>query len=119
MSDKLTMKVEQEQTTKYNLLEQCRENSQRYIIATIFEENKGNWIKKREIETQYLLLWSLRDIDDNIKLTKKELIERATYVPGDLQRDLRLFHDKFSKYGLEKKKIEGELVYRWIPIDIN
>jgi hypothetical protein len=131
MSDELTMEVEQttaveqtiaveqEQTAKYNLLEQCRKNSQKYLVATIFEENKGKWIKKREIEKIYSLKWSLRDIDDNIKLTKKELIERANYVPGDIQRDLRLFHDKFTKYGLEKKKIEGELVYRWLPINID
>ena len=105
----------------YSLLDNCKKGTQKYILATIFEENKNKIIKKREIEKQLVLRYSLRNIEEQESLTKQELIKRAEYVPGDIQRDLRLFYDKFKKYGLKKidKDYETELSYIWIPIDMD
>lgn len=117
MSDKST-KLE-----TYSLLDNCKKGTQKYILAEIFTEKKGEWITKREVEKQLVLRWSLRDIDDETKFTKKYMISRATYVPGDIQRDLRLFYDTFNKYGLKKKEknklLNIELSYMWNPITID
>ena len=107
----------------YSLLDNCKKGTQKYILAKIFTEKKGEWITKREVEKQLVLRWSLRDIDDDTKFTKNEMISRATYVPGDIQRDLRLFYDKFNKYGLKKieknKSSNIELSYIWNPINMD
>ena len=107
----------------YSLLDNCKKGTQKYILAEIFTEKKGEWITKREVEKQLVLRWSLRDIDDEIKFTKNYMISRATYVPGDIQRDLRLFYNTFKKYGLIKiekdKLLNIELSYKWNPITID
>lgn len=105
---------------EYSLLDNCKKGTQKYILAEIFTEKKGEWITKREIEKQFVFRWSLRDIDNDTKFTKNEIISRALYVPGDIQRDLRLFHDKFKKYGLKKKEknqsSNQEVSYKWESI---
>jgi len=107
----------------YSLLDNCKKGTQKYILAQIFTENQNKCITKREVEKQLVLRWSLRHIDDDTKFTKNEMISRATYVPGDIQRDLRLFYDKFNKYGLKKieknKSSNIELSYIWNPINID
>lgn len=107
----------------YNLLDNCKKDTQIYILAQIFTENQNKVITKREIEKQLALRWSLRDIDDDAKLTKDEIISKARNVPGDIQRNLRLFYNKFSKYGLEKiekkKSSNKELSYIWKPINMD
>ena len=107
----------------YSLLNNCKKGKQKYILAQIFTENQNKLITKRDVEKQLVLRWSLKDIDDNTKFTKNEMISRATYVPGDIQRNLRLFHDKFNKYGLKKieknKSSNIELSYIWDPINID
>ena len=104
----------------YSLLDNCKKGTQKYILAEIFTEKKDEWITKREVEKQLVFRWSLRDIDVDTKFTKNEIISRALYVPGDIQRDLRLFFEKFNKYGLkkiEKNKLTNiELSYKWEPI---
>ena len=74
-------------------------NTQRYILASIFEENRGKWLLKRDIEKYQGLRWSFKNIDElylkNIT-TIKQLIEIAGAVPGDLQRNLRLFYDHLN-----------------------
>lgn len=108
---------------KFNLLENCKKKTQKYILAEIFTKNQEKWITKREVEKQMVLNWCLREIDDNTKLTKNEIIDSATYVPGDIQRDLRLFFEKFEKYGMEKKEKDKssntELSYKWTPISMH
>jgi len=112
-------------TTSVCLLELVKtKNSQKYILAQIFNKNKGIWLPKREVEKQLVLLWSFRNITDNDIKTysnKDELISHVAYVPGDIQRDLRLFYDMFRKYGLEKKEKSTTdiLSYRWNPINKN
>jgi hypothetical protein len=106
----------------YSLLDNCKKETQTYILAQIFTENQNKRITKREVEKQLVLRCSLRDIDDNTKITKNEMISRATYVPGDIQRNLRSFYKKFNKYGLKKieknKSSNIELSYIWEPINM-
>lgn len=112
---------------KFNLVKNTKSNTQLCIIAEIFEENIGKKIAKREIETKYCLIWTLREIDNNIKLNKNELLNKLLnkkiYVPGDIQRQVKTFYKKFHKYGLKKieKKIsnDNEIYYIWEPINMN
>jgi len=123
MSNVTSAILKQKIKPKYNLLDNTKKKTQKNILANIFESNKGIQIPKREIEKQLVLQWSLRYIDDNTKLNKTEILKIAEYVPGDIQRDVRLFYDKFKKYGLEKiqkdKSINNELSYLWKPIDMD
>jgi hypothetical protein len=107
------------QEDKVSLKEYTRKGTQKGILALIFEDNIGEWLTKREVEKQLVLRWSFRNLNDIREFNDfNDLIKNAEHVPGDIQRDLRLFFDKFSKYGLEKKEKSKEngLSYRWNPI---
>ena len=108
---------------RYNLLDKCNPGTQTYIIAEIFSDNINKIITKREIETLYSLRWVFRDISSETRYTKDEFIRNATSIPGDVQRNLRTFYDKFNKYGLEKiEKSESssrEVCYIWNPISMD
>ena len=106
-----------------NILDLLSKTKQNYYLGCIFHNNIGKWKTKRQIEKEFALNVSLRNITlENIKELSSidELIRKAEYVPGDIQRDLRKFYEKFKKYGLQKKEKEKntELSYRWVPIDI-
>jgi len=108
---------------QYSLLDNCKKGTQKYILAEIFTENKHKPITKREVEKQLVLRWCFRDVNGDIKLTKDEMICKATNVPGDIQRDLRLFYNTFNKYGLKKieknKSSNSKLSYIWDPITVD
>jgi hypothetical protein len=106
---------------KVNLLDYLKKGTQKYILGEIFNEQQGNLIFKRNIEKYQGLRWSLRKLSDiDIKSISSidELISQAEDVPGDLQRNIRLFYDTFRKYGMEKKEKDedGPLSYKWNPI---
>jgi hypothetical protein len=115
-------------TTEFvNLLKLIRKpTSQVGILATIFESKRGKWLKKRDIEKEYSFRWALRKYEYNELHFRniEELIENADEIPGDIQRNLRLFYTNFKKYGLEQReKVKGNgkeegtpLMYRWNPI---
>ena len=104
----------------YNLLENCKKGTQNYTIAQILIENKNKPITKGYLETQFALRWCSRDVSPEKKYTKEEFINEAQYIPGDVQRIVRLFYEKFNNYGLEKieknKSDNGEIIYIWNPI---
>lgn len=106
---------------QFNILAHCKPGTQKYILAQIFSENRNEWITKREVEKQMVLRWALRNIDIKKYDSVNSLINDADSVPGDIQRDLRLFYDKFKNYGLIKrdknKEAKIELSYKWSPID--
>ena len=106
---------------KISLTEMIKPKTQKYILGEIFEKNKYRWLTKREVEKQLAYRWSFKDINDDISNinTIDELIEKANLVPGDLQRNIRLFYEKFRKYGLEKKEkdLNCDISYKWNPID--
>jgi len=100
-----------------------RIGNQNRILATIFEKNRGEWLKKRDIDTKFTLRVMLKSYEPNeIPSNVEELEENADPPPGDPQRDLRTFYTKFKKYGLEQReKVNGKeegtpLMYRWNPI---
>ena len=104
------------------LTEKMQSGTQNHILATIFEKNKGQWLSKREIEKQWVLRWSFRKLDDIKKcIDFEDLIKKSDNVPGDIQRTLRSFYDRYSKFGLEKENKNNEnnknVLYRWNPIN--
>ena len=107
----------------YSLVDNCNKGTQKYILAQIFTKNKNKCISKREIEKLYSLEWSLRDISPEKKYTKEEFINMAKEIPGDVQRNLRLFYEKFNKYGLKKieknKSENSKISYIWEPITMD
>lgn len=115
---------------KYNLLDNNKKNSQLYLIAQIFTDNIEKWIGKRYIEKQYCIRWMFKNIKDNdinncSKVDDILNLNNLVNAPGDLQRNLRTFYDKFKHYGLKKKEKNNqdnkEIEYMWEPIeyDIN
>jgi hypothetical protein len=40
----------------------------------------------------------------------------ATYLPGDLQRQVRTFYDKFNKYGLQRIELDKKVKEKSIPL---
>lgn len=114
---------------KFNLIDEIREGTQDYTIAEIFTENRNKPISKGNLETLFALRWAFRGVSPEKKCTIKEVINAAQYIPGvqyipgDVQRIVRLFYNKFNKYGLEKieksESSDGEIYYKWNPIDVD
>lgn len=104
---------------KFNILELgINPHSQKYILATIFHIHKGRPLTKREIEKEYSLRVSMKDIKFPATFENIEsLLEKCQQIPGDVQRDLRLFHDKYTRYGLEKSGERTNTTYCWNPIN--
>tara|TARA_B110000971_G_C19969068_1_gene481654 strand:- start:136 stop:894 length:759 start_codon:yes stop_codon:yes gene_type:complete len=102
----------------YNLIELTKEGTQLRIIAEIFETRVNENISKRDIEKIYSLTYSLQHIDFKSISTIKELISQAKYIPGDVQRQVRTFHENYKQYGLQridKSKNNKDLMYKWVP----
>ena len=101
---------------KVNLLSYCKKDSQIRIIAKIFHNNENIPLKKRDIEKEYVFRVMFKNIDcsnmNNINISYKQLL----CPPGDVQRDLRLFFDRFKRYGLEKNGTRENIVYTWKPL---
>jgi hypothetical protein len=106
-----------ESKEKYSLIENTRDGTQNRIIAEIFNKNIGIPLSKREIEKEYGLKISCKNIDFSKINSLDELIEKSELLPGDLQRDIRIFYNKFSKYGLEKKGKGKNMKYTWNPVN--
>ena len=109
------------QPIKYNILKDGPgKKTQNYIIAKIFEENKDKWIEKSLIETTFALKWLMKDVSVDKSYTQEELIQNGR-IPGDVQRQIRIFNDQYQKYGLERKEEEEPktVYYKWSPIDTN
>lgn len=107
----------------YSLIENTREGTQNRIIAEIFERNVGVSLTKRDIEREYSLKWLFRNVEFPLHCESiDDLIqtENLGQIPGDVQRMLRTFHDKFKNYGLERAEndVDGRriLTYTWNPI---
>ena len=123
-----------EQDPLVNLTEMTNEGTQKRTIADLFERNRNIWISKRFIETNFTLTTSLNHVDfmnivnsvthSTITGTNEEfnesflsrLIETCAHVPGDVQRQLRTFHNDFCRYGLRKRGTGSNIEYCWVPI---
>ena len=100
----------------FNLVEMTKEGTQLRTIAVIFENNISNPISKRDIEKEYTARTMATKITFPVTFTSmEELVATLDYAPGDVQRQLRTFHDKFKRYGLVREG-EGETIkYIWTP----
>lgn len=94
-------------SNNFNIIEvlynTIKNDSNHKLIFEIFLKNPYKKLKKREIEKRFGLKVALRNIDMTKIKNMDDIIEQAEYLPGDLQRDLRIFYDKYSKYGLIKE----------------
>lgn len=99
-------------------------NSQMDIIVNIFHNNIDIKLHKREIEKLYSLEFGLKQDITNERLKNEPIIIKSIdeimnlfdKIPGDVQRQLRTFHDKFKNYGLIKLEEGSEIYYIWSPI---
>ena len=101
----------------FSLIKHTKPNTQMRIIAEIFENNKNIPISKKELENQFGIRYIAKNIKYPIHLTcVEDLIGAVEALPGDLQRTIRTFYDKFKDYGVSQT---GELVsitYTYSPI---
>ena len=95
-----------------------RDGSQNHIIATIFEKNPDTPLGKRYIEREYALQFAFKDVTDEQIASissKKDLFAIASDIPGDVQRVLRNFFDKYNRYGIVRNGERGSLTYIYTP----
>jgi len=102
---------------RYSMTENTKEKSQKRAIADIFENAIGKSLPKREVEKLYGFKVALESLDNSKSYTKSEIIELSNYLPGDLQRDIRIFYDTFKDYGLSKDGTGKNITYTWNPIE--
>ena len=103
-----------------NLIEETQPDSQNRILAKIFQENKGKPLAKRIIERNFVLMYSFQDVEFPITFdTIKEILDKVENIPGDVQRVLRKFYDKFKSKGLLKEGEGPSITYTWNPILIS
>jgi len=100
----------------FNLVEDTKEGTQVRTIADIFERNIGVPISKRDIEKEYTARTMAAKISFPLTLTtKEELVATLEKAPGDVQRQLRTFHDSYERYGLLREGTGKKILYTWNP----
>ena len=86
----------------HTLLSTTRENTQHRCLLNIFHRIGFDIrIPKRQLEKELGLFHAFKDviISETIPITitsLQQLIDLAGLLPGDLQRSLRTFHDKYN-----------------------
>jgi len=92
------------------LLTSCRPNTQIHILLSIFNQIGYNTvIPKRQLEKRLGLAFCFSGVQFGEGITIhnfNDLLAMATYLPGDLQRQVRTFYDKYHKYGLQRIETE-------------
>jgi hypothetical protein len=98
-----------------------RSGTQIYSIATILEDSPNVWIPASNINTMYSLRWILNQLLDNglstdiVELTTLNITDLDILLPGDVQRQLRSFHDAHGHHGVEQKFIGSSPYYKYDP----
>jgi hypothetical protein len=76
-------------------------------------------ISKRELEKKHGLFVSFSHLQYPITFTSlNEVIAQANYLPGDLQRDIRTFYDKYKSFGLKKVGKTKNIKFYWENISL-
>lgn len=129
MSENITITTTTTTTEEFNiiqtLLNAIRENSQhKYFLNTFIHHGFHFRISKRQLEKEFGLQYAFKDITINeenpINITSiHQLIHMAGLLPGDLQRTLRTFYDKYHCYGLQRDDSGDNIYYWWTPITKN
>lgn len=114
----------------FNLVENTQKKSQMRKIAEIFEGNVNTAISSKKINTKYSInhcfsqihkpfnKQDLKDIssyDDLNKYIQKLFQDNDVSLPGDVQRQLRTFYEKFQDKGLSCDKSSSTPIYKWRP----
>lgn len=106
-----------DENEKYSLIKNTKKGTQKRTIAEIFDNRKGIWIPKREIEKIFGLKTALKDVDLSTINNMDDLLKQAKKLPGDVQRQIRTFYYKFCKYGLKREGNGKKLKYKWEPVN--
>ena len=98
-------------TTLYNA---SRAGTQDRILLNIFKKREyATRIPKRLIEKEFGLTLALQNVDIAGITCLEDILAQAENLPGDLQRQLRTFHDKYHKYGLGREGTGDSIRYFW------
>jgi len=131
LSDSENEKIEEE---LFNLVELTRDNTQLRYIASVFQNNIGIELTSRVINTMWTLNncfsqtkktfnkedWANIESNDDVnKALQKTFLNNDVELPGDVQRQLRTFKEKFHKYGLECNNNDRTPIYTWNPKPIS
>jgi len=102
------------------LLSECRKGTQTETLLQIFlKRGYCSPIAKREIEKTYGLFTAFKDVNFNGGITIndiEQLVLMSGNLPGDVQRQLRSFYDKYHSYGLQRDGEGDAIRYCWLPI---
>jgi len=104
--------------TKFN----NNNNKQINIIFDIFYKLGYNKkISKRKLETIYSINYlnsQLKNKNKNINFNDLSnyifLNDEQLFIPGDVDRNIRLFYNTYNKYGLIKENTKNNIEYYWI-----
>ena len=100
-----------------SLIDLTTPGTQLRLIAEIFNNQPHVPIPKREVERQFAIRhMSINNIYPFVVNSIQDLLDKLGFAPGDLQRQLRTFFEKFSKYGLHKQGDGDDIVYTFDPI---
>ena len=111
-------------TTAFSVIDrlsaETRKDTQNSILLDIFKRHGYDVpIPKRQLEKElgFAIAFKGAQFGEGIVIRNlQDIMALATELPGDLQRSLRTFHDKFVSYGLERDG-EGENIrYQWRSI---
>jgi len=105
-----------------NLIELTQPNTHFRILGVAFETNKNVTLSKRKSERIFVFRVMFKRVKfPYVANSLAEIIRNPDIgnAPGDLQRVLRKFHDKFGRKGLLKEGEGSSLTYRWNPILIS
>ena len=98
-------------STLYNA---SRAGTQDRILLNIFKKREyATRIPKRLIEKEFGLTLALQNVDIAGITCLEDILAQAENLPGDLQRQLRTFHDKYHKYGLGREGTGDSIRYFW------
>lgn len=101
----------------YNLLNGRHAiNTQHYYFSQLFEDNIGEPISKRNVETYMCLKFISKKLTFPIlSANDLQMQYKNVQVPGDLQRQLRTFYDIHKRHGLTQLGKRENIVYVWQP----
>ena len=103
----------------HTLFVTTRENTQNHCLLNIFHRVGFDVrIPKRQLEKELGIFHAFKDVafseTNPITITSlQQLTDLAGLLPGDLQRTLRTFHDKYHRYGLERDGSGENISYWW------
>lgn len=102
-----------------SLIDLTTPGTQLRLIAEIFNNQPHVPIPKREVERQFAIRYMISNNKRPYPIVVnclQDLLDILGNAPGDLQRQLRTFFEKFSKYGLHKQGDGDDIVYTFNPI---